>query len=101
MTRIALTISLLGILLLWGMHPVSAQVDSTAIPVLTSNFSASVIVPVPVPAPPYVGPYVYPPYYYGPGYGYYGPGAVIIRPPFGYPYRHFYGGHWRGGHRRW
>jgi len=86
-----------------------AQYNPSAAPPVTpispSPVSGSVVVPVPVPVPaPYYGaPYVYPPYYYAPGYGYYyGPPAVIIRPPFfGYPHGHFHAGHWRGGHRRW
>jgi len=85
-----------------------AQYNPSSAPPVTSTspspVSGSVVVPVPVPVPaPFYGePYVYPPYY-APGYGYYyGPPAVIIRPPFfGYPHGRFYGGHWRGGHRRW
>ena len=137
MSRLGLTITMLGILFLWGSHPASAyvwkcrtpqgdiwtnqpnpsddcqeydeQYNPDAAPPVPSTPPQSAPVPpvVTTPAPPpYVGAYVYPPYYppyyYAPGY--YGPGVVIIRPPFGYPHRGFYGGfhgrHWHGGHFR-
>ena len=136
MSRLAVTFTMLGILFLWGSHPASAYVwkcttpqgdiwtsqpnpsddcqeydeqynPDAAPPVTSSPQSAAVPPVVTTPAPPpYVGAYVYPPYYppyyYAPGY--YGPGVVIIRPPFGYPHRGFYGGfygrHWHSGHFR-
>jgi hypothetical protein len=127
MSRLAITFCTLLIVMLWGGHPASAyvwkcqtpqgdvwtnepnpsdncqeydpQYNPSAAPPDASPVSGSVVVPVPIPVPaiPYVAPYVYPPYY-----GYYGPPAVIIRPPFfGYPHGRFYGGHWGGGHRHW
>ena len=133
MSRLAVTITMVGVLVLLGSHPVSAyvwkcttpqgeiwtslpspsddcqeydeQYNSSAVPPVASSLPPSTAFPpvVTVPTPsPYVGTYVYPPYYppyyYAPGYS--GPGAVIIRPLFGYPHRGFYGGHWHGGHFR-
>jgi hypothetical protein len=124
------TIAVLGTLLLLLASPVSAYVWKCHTPqgdVLTSQpgpdddcveeygdgYNAGAappamqspppqVAPQPVPPPPYVGTYLYPPYYYAPGYsGYYGPGAYIFRPPFGYPYGgRGYGGRWHGGRFR-
>jgi len=127
MSRMVVTITMLGIFLLWGSHPASAYVWKCHTPqgdIWTSQPAASddceeydetynpTAAPPPaapaasvtasgqviVPAPvPVPAPG---PYVYAPYYyapGYYGLGAVIIRPPFGYRYGRFYGGHY-GGH---
>jgi hypothetical protein len=129
MSRMAMTLTMLAILLLWESPSASAYVWKCHTPqgdIWTSQpgtsddceefddqYNPTAAPPPGMPAAslpassqvivPVPVPVPAPgPYVYAPYYyapGYYGLGAVIIRPPFRYPY-HFYGGHLHGGHFR-